>query len=120
FINTVIYDCRDVVGDRATGVLTFPVVFGMRKTGRILQVLNLCLHGSLVVLVNLSVVKFPLVVLVFSGVIGFFYIWLFTRGEGSVSRSLEGNEWIRDVLVDGEWILIVGFREVIQFSCSPS
>jgi 4-hydroxybenzoate polyprenyltransferase len=40
FVNTVVFDIRDVDGDRANGVRTIPVILGQRKTTAILLAMN--------------------------------------------------------------------------------
>lgn len=40
FVNTVIFDVKDVQGDRAHGIITLPVTLGIRRTQRICYALN--------------------------------------------------------------------------------
>ncbi len=115
-INTVIYDCRDVTGDRLAGVRTIPVVLGYRDTGLILQGLNAVLHVGLTGYIVSGYLEFPLILAVCSGALGAFYVWVFTRSGGTPIRCVvDRNEWLRDLLVDGEWLLIVVFVTAYRF-----
>ena len=40
-INTIVFDLRDIEGDKISGVSTIPVRFGEKNTGRILFILQL-------------------------------------------------------------------------------
>lgn len=109
FINTVIYDCRDARGDALAGLVTLPVFLGMSKTRAFLHGLHAALHLCLAALVLLGFIEFQPVILVYSGGAGFLYISLYANGRRAV---------LRDLLVDGEWVLAVVFRNTYQFSRS--
>jgi len=49
FINTVIWDFRDVKGDDAAGIKTLPIWLGEKKTRKLLQLMHTfhCISGSL-------------------------------------------------------------------------
>ncbi len=96
FINSLLFDVRDVPGDRAAGVRTLPVALGRAATFRLLFLLN----GALVpwlILCRLGNYFLPyLWPLTFSVIYGFGYILFFGRRERP--------RLLFDVLVDGEWI----------------
>lgn len=54
FTNTEIPNVRDVEGDRAIGVLTIPVVFGVDRTRRILLGIDCCTSGLVVLAVHID------------------------------------------------------------------
>ncbi len=91
FIDTVLYDMRDVEGDRVNGVRTVPVILGARKTTALLL-------GANALLIPAAVMMPPAVQPLAVALIlyGFGYILYFReRAEG----------WKLDLLVEGEWAL---------------
>ncbi|MHC1631846.1 MAG: UbiA family prenyltransferase [Methanotrichaceae archaeon] len=91
FINTVLYDIRDVKGDRETSVRTMPVLLGTKKTTAILLVLNSALlpllafaDGEIRLLMSALIVY------------GYIYIIYFRERR---------NPLHLDFFVDGEWTL---------------
>ncbi len=101
FINTVLFDCRDVEGDSAAGLITIPIYFGEQRTGKILQFLNSLFHLILVIFVLSGLVKFDIVILFYSWVAGSIYIPLFVNRTKTIFRSL---------IVHGEWTYMLAFR----------
>lgn len=99
-INTILFDVRDIDGDRTNGVITIPVFIGLKKTKNILLLLN----STLIPLTILSYLKGffreYLFVLTFTIFYGYWYILHFCSGSRKIGKSI-------DLLVDGEWILIV-------------
>lgn len=99
FINTVLFDVRDVEGDRIAGAVTIPVSLGRQKTRGLLLGLN----STLLPWVALSIVqglwyKF-IAILAASVVYGYWYIFRLCSNGATIRKSV-------DLLVDGEWVLI--------------
>lgn len=90
FVNTVLYDIRDVDGDRAQGVRTIPVLLGTKKTLIILLALNSALlpwlffAGSVMPPLALAMIFY-----------GFMYIMYFRTRRDPL---------VLDFFVDGEWM----------------
>lgn len=101
FINTVLFDCKDIEGDSAAGLTTIPVYFGEQRTRVILQFLNSLFHFIFVAFVRSGLVKFDTIILLYSWVAGFVYIPLFANRTKTIFRSL---------IVHGEWTYILAFR----------
>jgi len=97
FINTVLFDVRDVKGDAINGVNTIPVVIGIKKTRRFLLILQSSLLVWLVLFSDLFSRYY--VILIISMIYGYLYIIYFC-GE------TDHNGVLQDVLVDGEWIIM--------------
>jgi 4-hydroxybenzoate polyprenyltransferase len=99
FINTVIYDVRDMEGDKKVGARTIPIYFGREKTRNLLLLLN----STLIVWIGFSLFKglfYPYhIVLVVSLLYAYWYILRYTRANVEKSKY-------EDLLVDGEWILL--------------
>ncbi|MGZ4864081.1 MAG: UbiA family prenyltransferase [Halobacteriota archaeon] len=99
FINSVLFDVRDIEGDRKAGVQTIPVSLGRKKTRNLLLLLN----STLIVWIAFSLFQglfYPYhFVLILSVLYGYWYILRFTRATAKTSRLL-------DLLVDGEWMIL--------------
>ncbi|MCD6513164.1 MAG: UbiA family prenyltransferase [Thermoplasmata archaeon] len=109
FINTIIFDLRDVEGDRKANVRTVPVVIGVKKTEKILLLLNSTLLIWVVMIMNVEKISSMLPVFLISIVYGYFYIIQFSR------RKIY-NRLIYDLTTDGEWnylfLLTIVFQNV--------
>jgi 4-hydroxybenzoate polyprenyltransferase len=91
FINTVLYDIRDLEGDRRSGVRTIPVLVGQKWTTVILLALNSTLLPFLLLGArSWQLLAFGLVIY------GYIYILAFNKG---------GNKNALDLCVDGEWMI---------------
>ncbi|MDN7023726.1 hypothetical protein FGU65_02245 [Methanoculleus sp. FWC-SCC1] len=105
FINTVVFDMRDVEGDAATGVRTIPVILGMRRTKIALTVLNVCL-GAAFVYGGLAVMGLPATLLLIASVTyAQWYILSFHR--------LSTAKILCEALADGQFILLAGVLFII-------
>jgi 4-hydroxybenzoate polyprenyltransferase len=91
FINTVLYDVRDVEGDRKNGVRTIPVLMGIGWTTVILLALNSTLLFCLLLLPGPWQLAAAML-----AIYGYIYILFFNKG---------GNKNALDLFVDGEWMI---------------
>ncbi len=100
FINSVIFDVRDIEGDRKNGIITVPVFLGMENTRKLLLILNSTLILWLLFFSNfLGFFQRYLFILIFIIFYGYWYILHFCRDKNKIGNSL-------NLLVDGEFILI--------------
>ena len=106
FINTVLFDIRDIEGDRMSGVRTIPVVFGRQKTKNLLLILNSTLIPWLAISYLSGFFHQYLFVLIFAIAYGYGYILHFCKEGLKIGKSL-------DLLVDGEWIPVAAFAYVL-------
>lgn len=99
FINTVLFDVRDIEGDRKAGVLTIPISLGTKKTRNALLLLN----STLAVWVAFAIFQglfYPYqIVLILSVLYGYWCILRCTRVDAKASKLF-------DLLVDGEWVIL--------------
>lgn len=102
FINTVLFDIRDIEGDRINKVITIPVSLGLKKTKILLLILNSTLIPWLVYSYLQGFFRGFFFVLIFSIAYGYWYIMHFCEDGIEIGKSL-------DLIVDGEWIPIVIF-----------
>ena len=97
--NSVLFDVRDIEGDRISGVRTIPVVFGRRKTKNLLLISNSTLIPWLAFSYLSGFFHQYLFVLIFAIGYGYWYILHFCKEGLKIGKSL-------DLLVDGEFIPI--------------
>ena len=99
FVNTVIFDVRDIKGDRISGVRTIPVVFGREKTKNLLLGLNSTLIIWLALSYFMGFFRQYLLVFIFCIFYGYLYILYFCKDGLKAGNSF-------DLFVDGEWVII--------------
>jgi 4-hydroxybenzoate polyprenyltransferase len=97
YINSIIFDIRDIDGDRLNGVRTIPVLLGRERTKILLLILNSTLFLWLMIYQFFFMKYFY--VLFFSIVYGYWYIIHFCRDGPKPGKSM-------DLLVDGEFIYL--------------
>ena len=97
FINTVLFDVRDVNGDTLNGVNTVPVVIGVSWTKRLLLTLQTLLTVWTALFLDLF--NDYSLILIASMVYGYLYILYFCTENTR-------NKTLIDILVDGEWIIM--------------
>ncbi len=97
FIGSIASDVRDIEGDRASGVRTIPVVFGMHRTKIFLLLLNSSLLLWLAFSYFAGFFHNYFFVLVFFIFYGYGYILYFCREGIKIGKTM-------DLFVDGEWI----------------
>ncbi|NJD52364.1 MAG: prenyltransferase [Candidatus Methanoperedens sp.] len=110
FINTVIFDFKDIKGDSQAGLKTIPVYFGELKAKLLLHLINSSFHISLIVLAVFDLIKFEMFILLYSWIGGTIYISLYANPKKTIFRS---------IVVHGEWAHMLIFRSLaIQFYLS--
>jgi 4-hydroxybenzoate polyprenyltransferase len=106
FINSAIYDFKDIKGDTLAGIRTLPVSLGEQNTRNLLIALHLISHLVLGVALIQGIIGFEPLILLYSFVCGLICIENYTRTEEELPfRKLE-----RTFMVDGESTSIVGLR----------
>jgi len=109
FINAVLFDVKDIKGDRRSGIRTIPVVFGRKRTKNLLLILNSIFIPWIIYSYLSGYFHIYFIVLVLSIGYGYWYILYFCREENT-RKSL-------DLLVDGEWIPVVMLAAILtQFA----
>ena len=100
FINTILFDVRDMRGDLKAQVATIPSILGISSTRMLLLGLNSLLAVWLIFAVQQTTFLFFLPVFVFCLVFGYFYIFYLTS-DLLVPKIHYG------LLLDGEWTLLL-------------
>ncbi len=98
-IVVIIFDIRDVVGDKIHNIQTFPVKYGIKKTKDIIIILNFLSLSVLLIgfILNLLPIGVSLIG-IFTLFMGFLYIYLLNK-KFDIKLLCE-------VIVDGEYILL--------------
>jgi len=104
-INTVLFDVRDIEGDRLAGVKTVPSVIGRERTQTLLLVLNSTFIPWLLLTYCWGFFHQYLLVFAFIILYGYWYILYFCSRE-KIGKSL-------DLLVDGEWIPVAALATAV-------
>jgi len=109
FINSAIYDFKDIKGDTLAGIKTLPISLGVRKTRNLLTAMHLISHLALGIALIHGVLAFEPLIVLYSFICGLICIQNFTNSEDDniFSKKLE-----RTVLVDGESTSILGLRMI--------
>lgn len=108
FINSIIYDFKDVKGDMLAGIKTLPVSLGDQKTRGLLLKLHIISHMGVGIALITGVIAFEPLMVLYSFICGLICISRYTNGgEGSPLQKLE-----RAILVDGESASIIGIRMI--------
>lgn len=107
FVNTVMFDMRDVRGDMSEEVKTIPIIFGEKNTKKMLTSIIILLM-IFIFLVSFIMKLNPIMYLInFSSFYALFYIYLF-------DKSYVDKNFLCDVVIDGEYLLI-GILVLIGF-----
>jgi len=107
FINSTIYDFKDVKGDLMAGIKTLPVSLGEKNTRRLLLTLHIGSHLLLISAILMHLLAFEPVVVTYSLVIGLLYIFRLTKNRENETPL---GKIERLFLVDGEAASIIYLR----------
>ncbi|WP_226996604.1 UbiA family prenyltransferase [Thermococcus sp. 5-4] len=105
-INTILFDVRDIEGDRINGIQTIPVKLGLEKSRALLLLLNSTFIPWIVAAHSLGYFGKYMPVLAFAILNGYAYILYFARRNYRPGKVL-------DVWVDGEWFYTLPLAMVI-------
>ncbi|TFH04734.1 MAG: prenyltransferase [Methanosarcina sp.] len=109
FINSAIYDFKDIKGDTLAGINTLPVSLGTRKTRNLLTTMHLLSHLALGIALIHGVLAFEPLIVLYSFICGLICIQNFTNSE---DEKLSSRKLERTFLVDGESTSILGLRMI--------
>jgi len=107
FINTVIFDVKDIKGDLLENIRTLPNIFGIRNTQYVLHILNILVALSLVLGVFYNILPTIYLLLLFYSFYMFICIYLLNKNIGDLFYG---------IIVDGEFLfmtVVIGLYTVI-------
>jgi 4-hydroxybenzoate polyprenyltransferase len=91
FINTVIFDVRDMVGDKVHSIMTFPVKYGVDKTRKILFILNTALLFLILISMVLRWLSFFGFIIVATILYLYFVIFMINRANVPLIAAVYGD-----------------------------
>jgi len=101
FVNTVIFDIKDIKGDQLNGIITFPIALGMKRTQYVCYSLNAT--AMLLVVWGVATGLLPTIALLLS--LQSFYVMAYTY-----LASERRNRLYFGLFVDGEFLfLLMGY-----------
>lgn len=118
FMNSILYDFKDIEGDMAAGIKTLPAYFGREGLRKILMALSLLLHSVMITVLSIGFIRPEIVILSYSFIISStcssFYISAFEVQESGIRKY-----W-REILIDGESTIALVLRSIINSLFSQS
>lgn len=111
FINSIIYDFKDVKGDSLAGIRTLPVQLGETKTIAFLLILHIMIHLGMIVTIIIKFIAFEPIILLYSFISGIICITYYSIATEAEPKA---RKLIREFLVDGESITEVSLRLFIN------
>ncbi len=111
FMNSVLYDFKDIKGDAAAGIKTLPVCFGKDRIRKILLMFCSSLHASMIIAFLMGFIRRELVILSYSFVIGTCASFCLTGFE---AQELGVRKYAREILIDGESTIALVLRSIIN------
>lgn len=106
-INSILFDIRDIEGDRKSNIRTIPIFLGRGKTTKLLLILNSTFIPWLIIANHAGFFQGYFLVLLFLIFYGYWYILRFSREISKIGKSM-------DLFVDGEFIIIAIFALVTR------
>jgi len=104
-INSILFDIRDIEGDRKSNIRTIPIYLGKDKTKKLLLILNSTFIPWLIIANHAGFFQGYFLVLLFLIFYGYWYILQFSMEISKIGKSM-------DLFVDGEFIIIAIFALV--------
>ncbi len=98
FINTVVFDMRDIEGDSLSGIDTIPVIMGAEKT-RFMLIAMTIVFGAPMFFMGFFHLSIPAILVLIAGVI---YTLIYVL----LSDRIGQNNAICDVVADGQFIVL--------------
>ncbi|MBP1909644.1 UbiA family prenyltransferase [Methanolobus bombayensis] len=109
FVNSAIYDFKDIKGDTLAGIKTLPVALGQKKAKILLFSLHILSHAILLASIITGTLAFEPIILGYSFIIGMLYIKTFAE---PVEVETKNRLTRRLFMIDGESTTIVGLRSI--------
>ena len=111
FINSIIYDFKDVKRDSLAGIRTLPVQLGEKKTKAFLSIMHIMIHLGMLIAIIMRFIVFEPIILLYSFTAGIICINYYSVATKTEPRA---RKLIREFLVDGESTTEVSLRLLIN------
>ncbi|MDH7593207.1 MAG: UbiA family prenyltransferase [Methanomicrobiales archaeon] len=108
FINSTLFDMKDMEGDLSAGIRTIPACLGVRRSRLLLAFLSLILHLAMALLIFQGYIRPESIIIGYSGLIGVLFISLYSV---EWEHQTEGvKRYLRQLFIDGESTLSLFLR----------
>jgi len=113
FYNSVLYDMKDIRGDKEAGIMTIPACYGIRNTKNLILFALFGLHGSMAILFFCGFLCPEWTILSYSLLSGLAVIICYNpESELAGSRI---HKYIREFFIDGESLTALILRSVVTW-----
>lgn len=113
FCNSVIYDMKDIRGDREAGIITIPARYGIRNAKKLILIALSGLHGTMAILFLRGLLCPEWTILSYSLLSGLAVIaWYDPERELAGNRA---HRYIREFFIDGESLTALILRSVVSW-----
>jgi 4-hydroxybenzoate polyprenyltransferase len=109
FVNSTIYDFKDIKGDTLAGIKTLPVSLGIRNTRNFLLGVHMLSHLILGIALINGILAFEPMIVLYSFICGLVCIKSYTKSD---DEEPPFRKFKRIILVDGESTSIIGLRTI--------
>lgn len=100
FVNSVIYDFKDIAGDQEAGIRTLPVYLGEKRTKTVLIVILLILHLLMLGALLAQIIRNEWVIILYSWCIPSIFLLFYSSSFENYQGTLKKR--IRELVIDGE------------------
>jgi 4-hydroxybenzoate polyprenyltransferase len=100
FINSTLFDIKDLQGDLAAGIRTIPAHLGERGAKYLLTVLSLLMHGAMAYLILAGLLRPEVVIIGYSCLIGVVFIGLYSTEWERRPTGIQKH--FRQIAIQGE------------------
>lgn len=111
FVNSTIYDFKDIKGDKLAGINTLPIILGETNTRNLLTGIHLFSHLILGIAMIRGILTFQLLIVLTSFTLGLICIQNHTK---QINEECSLQKYSRFVLVDGESTLTLGLKMILS------
>ncbi len=118
FMNSVLYDIKDVEGDRAAGIYTLPICVGEKRMKKILLILCVILHLTMFLCLMLGAIMPETIILIYSFLVGITFISVYSPAVDAEKSVFK--KYFREIMIDGESAVALSLRSIIHFLSSAS
>jgi len=112
FINSTLFDIKDLKGDLAAGIRTIPAYVGERGAKHLLAGLSVFLHVAMAYLIFTGFLQPEVVILGYSCLIGVVFISLYSTEWEDRTTGLQ--KYFRQIAIQGESGVALGLRFLIR------
>ncbi len=108
FLNSVVYDMKDLEGDRIAGIRTLPAILGERCVRHLLLGLAFLLHAGMALAILQRVIRPELLILSYSFLVILPFVCWYSAGKEAKMTGIRRH--LRVIVIDGESAIALVLR----------